>query len=169
MTTITTNARESASVTISAEELAELRRRAAEFDRIQRESADRVEREADNRERCKRFAEELDAYVNGLGYYDPDAGEYCLAEDPDEIPEDAEPACYFDVNDVYGVRYIVDEYGERTAVRYMVACGGPNVYLDTESGCVELYWGADVARYPMSREAIDWLNEEAEVFWPMKR
>lgn len=155
-------------VEITAEELEQLRRKAETYDRERRASREAYEREAENRERCRRFAEELEAYVDGLGYYDPDAREYCVAEDPDEIPEDAEPAGYWDANEAYGVRYIVDEYGELSAVRYMVACGGPNVYLDTESGCVELYWGADVARYPMSPEAIAWLEEVAAETMPRR-
>lgn len=169
MTTTTTNARESATVEITAEELEQLRRKAEAYDRERRASRKAYEREADNRERCRLFAEELEAYVDGLGYYDLDAGEYGVADDADDIPEDAEPAGYFDANEAYDVQYIVDGYGEIMAVRYMVACGGQNVYLDTESGCVELYWGTDVARYPMSKAAIDWLNDEVEVFWTMKR
>lgn len=168
MTTITTNARELASVTVSAEELEQLRRKAEAYDRERRESREAYEREADNRERCKRIAEELDAYVNGLGYYDHDAGEYCLAEDPDDIPEDAEPADYWDANEAYGVRYIVDDYGELRSVRYMVACGGPTIWLDTETGNVELYWGGDVARYPMSTEAVAWLDEFAAETMPRR-
>ena len=153
---------------ITAEELERLRRKAEAYDRERRAAREEYEREADNRERCRLFAEELEAYVDGLGYYDPDQREYCLAEDPDEIPEDAEPAGYFDVNEAYGIRYVVDEDGELTAVRYMVACGGPTVYLDTESGCVELYWGADRAHYPMSLEAVAWLEEFAAETMPRR-
>lgn len=153
---------------ITAEELEELRRKAEAYDRENERRREIREREDDNRERCRLFAEELEAYVDGLGYYDPDSREYCVAEDPDEIPEDAEPAGYFDANDVYGVRYVVDERGELAAVRYMVACGGPNVYLDTESGCVELYWGADRARWPMSPEAVAWLEEVAAETMPRR-
>ena len=158
--TTTTNARKSATVEIAAEELEQLRRKAEAYDRERRASREAYEREADNRERCKRFAEELEACVEGRAYYD-EYGETCIAEDPDDIPEDAELADYWDVNEAYGVRYIVDERGDLRSVRYMVACGGPNVYLDTESGCVELYWGTDVARYPMSTESVAWLEEVA--------
>lgn len=163
--TTTTNARESATVEIAAEELEQLRRKAEMYDREMRASREAYEREADNHERCRLFAEELEAYVEGRAYYD-EYGEVCIAEDSDEIPEDAEQAYYWDVNDVYGVRYIVDERGELTAVRYMVACGGPTVYLDTESGDVELYWGSDVASYPMSTEAVAWLEEFAAETMP---
>lgn len=166
MTTIT-NARESATVEIAAEELEQLRRKAEAYDRERQASREAYEREADNRERCRLYAEELEACVEGRAYYD-EYGETCIAEDSDDIPEDAEPAYYWDVNDAYGVRYIVNECGELTAVRYMVACGGPNVYLDTESGDVELYWGADVARYPMSTEAIAWLEEFAAETMPRR-
>lgn len=152
---------------ITAEELEQLRRKAEAYDRERRASREAYEREADNRERCKRIAEDLDYYVAGYGYYDED-GSVCLADGPDEVPEDAEPAGYFDANEVYGVHYIVDGYGELRAVRYMVACGGPTIWLDTESGCVELYWGADVARYPMSTEAVAWLEEIAAETMPRR-
>lgn len=153
---------------ITAEELEQLRRKAEAWDREEARRAEEREREEENRKICSAEAWELEAYVDGLGYYDPDAREYRVAEDPDEIPEDAEPAGYFDANEAYDVRYIVDKYGELAAVRYMVACGGPNVYLDTESGDVELYWGADKARYPMSPEAVAWLEEVAAETMPRR-
>ena len=152
---------------ITAEELEKLRRKAEAWDREEARRAEERERAVENRKICSAEAWELDAYVDGRAYYD-ESGEVCIADDADEIPEDAEPADYWDVNEAYGVRYIVDEYGELTAVRYMVACGGPNVYLDTESGDVELYWGADVARYPMSSEAVAWLEEFAVETMPRR-
>ena len=165
--TTTTNARESATVEIAADELEQLRRKAEAYDRERRASREAYEREADNREMCRRVAEELEYYFSGYGYYDEE-GSVCIADGPVEVPEDADPADYWDANEVYGVHYIVDEYGELMSVRYMVACGGPTIWLDTESGDVELYWGADVARYPMSSESIDWLEEFAVETMPRR-
>lgn len=168
MTTITTNARELASVTISAEELAELRRRAAEFDRIQRESADRAERESRLLEICKAEAERLDAFVLGLGYFDED-GCVQLAELDEDVPEDAGRAEYWDDVDALAEQYIYNGDGELDGVRYMVEMSPARVWLDTETGDVEAYVDGYKARYPMSLEAVDWLNEWAESYGALAR
>lgn len=168
MTTITTNARELASVTVSAEELAELRRRAAEFDRVQRESADRAEREARLLEVCKAEAERLDAFVLGLGYFD-DGGDVQLAELGEDIPEGAGRAEYWDDADALAEQYIYNGDGELDGVRYMVEMSPARVWLDTETGDVEAYVDGCKARYPMSLEAVDWLNEWAESYGAMSR
>lgn len=119
---------------ITADELEQLRRKAEAYDRERRASREAYEREADNRERCRRFAEELEAYVDGLGYYDPDAREYCVAEDHDEIPEDAEPADYWDANEAYdeAAAAICDELG---AGRYCPVSG-----LDAATVLAVLEW-----------------------------
>ena len=44
----------------------------------------------------------------------------------------------------------------------MVACGGPNIYIDTMTGCVELYWWGDRASGYISSDVRDALNEWAQ-------
>ena len=51
------------------------------------------------------------------------------------------------------------------ALALMVACGGPNIYLDTASKDVELYWWSEHARYPMSYEAVEALDDWADEMW----
>ena len=46
---------------------------------------------------------------------------------------------YFD--DVLGGTYYIGLDGSYEGVRLMVACGGPNVYIDTNTYHVEGYWG----------------------------
>lgn len=84
----------------------------------------------------------------------------------DEDPrEDADTAslCDYLAGGVYDIEYRVSgrDADSVRSVRIMIACGGPNVYLDTNTGDVELYWWGDRARYPLTRESIDALNELA--------
>ena len=53
-----------------------------------------------------------------------------------------------------------------SSVSIMIAFGGPNIYIDTKTGDVELYWWSESGRYPMRRETIDAINEFAtESLW----
>ena len=47
----------------------------------------------------------------------------------------------------------------------MVACGGPNIYIDTASALVKLYWWTEYAEYPLSYSARDAIDEWAEEYW----
>lgn len=60
---------------------------------------------------------------------------------------------YFE--DCYDIEYTCDAQKEYKAVRIMIACGGPNIYVNTRSGDVELYWWTETARYPLAREVIE--------------
>ena len=44
----------------------------------------------------------------------------------------------------------------------MVACGGPNIYVDTGSGQVELYWWGDSAKWGIDRNAVVAIDEAFE-------
>ena len=133
----------------------------------------------ENREHCKFIAEELDHYVNGNVRRCPDCGaEHC--RDWDNVGDQFKcPECGFVtdpdaweylsvwdfLNDVYDVEFRVDSNKDLRSVQIMVACGGPNIYLDTASKNVELYWWSESAWYPMSHEAVEALNDWAEEYW----
>ena len=115
-----------------------------------------------------RISDELDAINDGRAYYvddDPYAIQY-LEEGCFEIPEDAEPAGfgeYFD--ETYNEHFIIDRNGELHGVRLMVACGGPDVWVDTYSQEVVSHWGSDTERYPLSFSTSEAINDWArEVF-----
>ena len=59
---------------------------------------------------------------------------------------------------VYDVEYTIGRDKEYRGVRLMVACGGPNIYINTNSGDVEVYWWNESARYPMSKKVIDYID-----------
>lgn len=60
---------------------------------------------------------------------------------------------YFD--DVCDIEYRIDGRGKYRSVRLMIACGGPNIYVDTNDAYVKLYWGSTYAKAPISYTASD--------------
>ena len=87
---------------------------------------------------CEEIAHELDKLsVNDLYF----------------INDDGEEVNYLD--DYYDVKWILDSHKDYFACRICVACGGPNIFIDTWEKCVCGYWGADVVKYPLSLTAVD--------------
>jgi hypothetical protein len=142
-----------------------------------REPAQRAEDE--NRSHCKHIAQELDSYVNGDIRRCPDCGEE-IRRNWDEVgdafrcpccheisnPNDWEQLSVWDfLGDSYDIEYRCDGNRELRSVCVMVACGGPNIYIDTASKDVELYWWSERARYPLSYEAVEAVNDWAEEMW----
>ena len=136
----------------------------------------------ENTAHCKHIAEKLDAYVNSEVRRCPDCGEEIHRTDWDEVGDLFRcPECgavgdpdWWDVlsvwdylSDVYNVEFRTNgkKADDLRSVQIMVACGGPNIYLDTASGDVELYWWSDRARWPMSRAAVEALDEWAAEYW----
>jgi predicted RNA-binding Zn-ribbon protein involved in translation (DUF1610 family) len=136
-------------------------------------------REDENRAHCKHIARELDAYVNGDLRRCPDCGEE-IRRDWDEVgtafkcphcgeindPDNWEQLSVWDfLGESYDIEYRCDSRRELRSVCVMVACGGPNIYIDTASKDVELYWWSERARYPLSYEAVEAVDEWAAELW----
>lgn len=139
----------------------------------------------ENREHCKRIAEEVEAYASGEYYKCPECGELIQFDDLDELEHDTtdggtcyvlpcgcettdEPeqmSLYDCFADCYDIEYRCGSDREYRSVRIMVACGGPNIYIDTASKRVELYWWTDRADYPLSYTAVEAIDEWAEEYW----
>lgn len=64
-----------------------------------------------------------------------------------------------EADDVYDVEYTIGSNKEYRGVRLMVACGGPNIYIDTRAGEVQLYWWTDKATAWIPREVCDAIDE----------
>ncbi len=136
----------------------------------------------ENREHCKRIAEEIEAIAEGKFYRCPDCGElYEIDDDTDddaphtcpncgsetEYPEQATLYDYF--SDVLDIEYRIGGRGDFRSVRLMVACGGPNIYVDTESQAVELYWWTDRASYHLTGDACEQIDSEFEELYACTR
>ena len=138
------------------------------------------ERNADdeNRQQCKHIAKEIEAYADGAVYRCPDCGKEIRFPDNvgdkyrcphchnvADVDEYEQLSIWDFLNDVYDVEYRVGSDKEYRSVKIMVACGGPNIYIDTASALVKLYWWTEYAEYPLSYEARDAIDEWAEEYW----
>ena len=70
---------------------------------------------------------------------------------------------YFE--DCLDIEYRCDGRREYRSVRVMVTCGGPNIYIDTATKQVELYWWTDRASYPLAYDAVDAVDAWACEYW----
>lgn len=98
---------------------------------------------------CKMISEELEEIAKN-GFYTHE----------DEDDEDGK--YYFD--DVYGTDYVFRSRVGLVGVRIMVACGGPNIYIDSYNEEVVGYWGSDEVHYHIRRDVADRITDEFEMF-----
>ena len=126
----------------------------------------------DNKKHCEHIAKDLEAYSNGELYRCPECGETITFDDEQFNGEAGTYTCqecnaifeehelealslydYFD--DYFDIEYRIGSDKQFRSVRIMVACGGPNIYIDTASRAVELYWWGNDASYPIDRDVCD--------------
>lgn len=143
-----------------------------------------------NREHCKAIAHNLDLIAYAQAYRCPYCGEIIDSEqyrDDDDFydaltdGEECECPCCHESNefeqlsvydwleDALDIQYTIDGDLSYRAGRVMVACGGPNIYVDTFNGDVQLFWWADRAHYDLSRTAQNALDECLQELYEMAR
>lgn len=144
---------------------------------VELEPTGQAKTDRDNRNHCRRIAEDLEAYAEGRVYRCPDCEE--LLELPEDVGDkyrcpdcgsvsnvdDLEQQGLYDYfSDCLGIEYRVSGRGtdDLRSVCVMVACGGPNIYIDTASKAVELYWWGDRASYPITSDAAAEVDAWAE-------
>ena len=131
-----------------------------------------------NYEDCKAIADDLEKVASGDYFmhdgdlypidtddfsevkgcrYDEENDMYIMADGEELCEGDVHPADIFEWlgDNIYDVEYTIGRDKEYRGVRLMIACGGPNIYLNTRTGDVELYWWNESERYPMSSNAIN--------------
>ena len=130
----------------------------------------------ENRQHCISIAETLEAIHNGQIYRCPECGEYITEEQlfnpeseaicpcckAEEItPDDCEQVSLFDhLENVLDIEYrIGSDRKTFKSVRLMVACGGPNIFIDTAASEVQLYWWNERAHCPLDPETCDAIND----------
>ena len=92
---------------------------------------------------------------------------YYIMPDGEEILEDdVEPASLFDYfNDFLDIDYIVDREKQFKGARIMVTCGGPNIFIDSYRGIVELFWWTEHASAEIPADICDEINEVFQEFY----
>lgn len=134
----------------------------------------------ENTAHCKAIANDIDDYVSGNIRTCPHCGETIQRNEWDmfwfQCPEcgvDSDPDTWDQksvwdyLSDVYNVEFRVSGKNADypNSVQIMIACGGPNIYLDTATKDVELYWWTEKARWPLSYAAVEALDEWAAKYW----
>lgn len=133
----------------------------------------------DNREMCKNIAMDLEAYASSEMYRCPECGEAITFDNEQFNGEAGTYTCqecdatfeeheleilslydYFD--DCYDIEYRIGSDKQFRSVCVMVACGGPNIYIDTASKAVELYWWGERASYPINSDVCEEINNYFE-------
>lgn len=117
----------------------------------------------ENYEHCKHIADELEQIVNNNMYkYDDEIyTENEIDCNADIDIDDCEPYGLYDYfSDCFDIKYTIGSDKETLyGVQILVACGGPNIYIDTNDGKVKLYWWTDYAEYELSPEVTESINE----------
>lgn len=132
----------------------------------------------DNTAHCIDIANELDAFASGDMIRCPECGE--IVSLPYEEGEGVKLDCgckvdiddlddldevniydYFD-DDIFNIEYTINSDLEYIGARIMITCGGPNIYINTNSKRVDLYWWGDSAYAALSDRAVDAIDEYFE-------
>ena len=134
--------------------------------------------EKENRAHCKHIALEVEAYADGNVYRCPECNEILhLPEDvgdkyrcPDcgtvhDVTDLEQLGIWDYMTDILDIEYRCGSDKEYRSCKIMVACGGPNIYIDTAAALVKLYWWTDYAEYPISYNTRDAIDEWAEEYW----
>ena len=111
---------------------------------------------AENQKHVDSIAAELIALYNG----ELIADEYEAEKLGIEEGEPLSVWDYFTGDDIYNIDYIVGSDCETLrGVRLMVACGGPNIYINTWENKIQLYWWTDYAEAGLPHEVSDAITE----------
>lgn len=74
-----------------------------------------------------------------------------------ENEDDEEGKYYFD--DIYNLDYVWRKGYGLIGMRIMVACGGPNIWIDTMEEAVCGYWGTDVYKAYLTTSCVNAIND----------
>lgn len=82
------------------------------------------------------------------------------------INEENEPVSLYDYfEDVYDIEYRVDSQREYRGVSLMIACGGPNIYIDTRDHKIKLYWWTEYDEIYLDSSLCDEIDEIFEEYY----
>jgi len=82
----------------------------------------------------------------GMNYeYCPECGSSDFENDCCENFKDSTQSGFDYISDVLDIQFIVDDDGNCLGARILVAFGGPNIWINTQTKTVEGYWWQDTA------------------------
>lgn len=127
------------------------------------------------KDQCKHIAMELEAFHDGQRVRCEECGQWVEGFDDEGDEIEKCPECgadlygaevstlgdYFEDCEIYNENVTMTRYGDGmtySGCSLMVACGGPNVYIDTMEMAVKGYWWSDRAEYVLRRDVVDALD-----------
>ena len=138
----------------------------------------------ENFETCKQIGDELEKIVNNEAFKCPDCGgviyegntEYDEAHDTMTCPHcgaefSSDDATPYSLYEYFASELDVEYYSrgrgadDYVGVRIMVACGGPNIYVDTKRGRVELHWWPETADYFLDDDVVAAIDNLYREYW----
>lgn len=139
----------------------------------------------DNTVHCIDIANELDEIANGDMIRCPICGEIVSIPYAEGEGVELDCGCVIDIDDlddldevslwdyfedrVYDIKYAIDSDLNYVGARVMIACGGPNIYIDTNSSRVELFWGGSEAYAYIDYRTRDAIDAYFEDIYNMRR
>ena len=111
-----------------------------------------------------------DEIVNfATGIYKVNINTNTIIKNADEIPEDeledyedTSIYTYFMKNDIFDIEYHINSEFDYRGATIMIACGGPNIYINTRTKQIELYWGNEEAFAYIPSEVVDEIDSYFE-------
>lgn len=103
----------------------------------------------------------------GWNEYDNTAHCIAIANDLDDLDE-VSMYDYFEDN-IYDIEYTISGDFDYRRARVMIACGGPNIYINTNTSRVELYWGSSKAYAYIEYRTRDAIDAYFEDLYNMRR
>ena len=100
---------------------------------------------------------------------DCEAGNTFGTREFDDINEDCESdqlSAYDYLEDVLDIQYVVNAQREYVGARLLVTVGGPNVWIFTTTGVLEVTWDGRVTRQ-LPSDFISGLDEALAELWDM--
>lgn len=129
----------------------------------------RTDTRSDLKKHCDEIADMLKAVSDGELVVDADGEAEGMYFDGLEEGDTVTMWDYLTTEDVFDIEYTIGSDGDFRGVRLMVACGGPNIYINTNSGKVEGYWWTDRADAWIPSEICDEINSVWEEYYNCTR
>ncbi len=139
----------------------------------------------DNTAHCIEIANELDALASGNMIRCPECGEIVSLPYEEGEGVELDCGCKIDIDDlddldevniydyfedhIYDIEYTINSDLNYRGARVMIACGGPNIYINTNNKRVELYWWGDTAYAALSDRAVDAIDSYFEDGYNIRR
>ena len=132
---------------------------------------------------CKDIGDDLDMVANGQMYFCAECGGFIIDDEPEPVErikchecgsvndvDGLEPVTMLDyLGDVYDIKWTLNSDMTYNGVRLLIAFGGPNIYVDTVSGRVDLYWWSERGSCQLSRDALHAIDDVFNEYYECSR